>query len=226
MFAWDADRNGRLSVGDLPLPFKSKAGKFIVDAIWYANRLDTGLAQPTTFNIVSDGDIKVSDVAIKNPFTGKILHIESEKKYGATPVRLNKPIIRKIEPTPTVIEGNIDFKEVRVFRGPVEIRAGTVIRMYPKASLIFENVVTVLGKSKNPVQIISAIPDRPWGVFAIYGPNASGSRVRHLHLRGGSGQVVKGVHYIAMLSVHDTSDVIFDGIRNFFTYWFICLVKT
>jgi len=212
VFAWDADMDGRLSAGDTHLPFQSEAGKFTVDAVWYANRLNNGLTQPTTFNIVSDVEMAVHDVAIHNPFTEKVFSIQEGRQYGATPIRLNKPIIERVKPSPLVLEGNIIFKGVRVFNRPVLIRAGTVIRMHPEASLIFRNIVTVSGKPSKPVQIISAISEQPWGVFAIYGPKASGSRVRNLLLEGGSGQVVKGVHYIAMLSVHDTSDVIFDSI--------------
>ena len=212
VFAWDADMNGRLSVGDMILPFKSEHGKFTLEAIWYANRLSEGRTQPTTFNIVSDVDWEVDYVDMINPFTGNMYKVQEGHKYGATPIRLNKPVIKKVDPTPLILEGNIFFKEARIFDRPVHIRAGTIIRMYPRASLIFQNRVTISGEPRKPVHIISAIPEQPWGVVAIYGSMASGSRVSNLNLEGGSGQVVKGVHYIAMLSVHDTSDVIFDGI--------------
>ena len=209
---WDGDGNGIISKGDMTLPFQTAGDKIIIDAVWYANRLKDGSIKPTAFNLLSNRKMNLRQIRVANPFTGELYDTERKQRYGASPAKLNSPLIEQIEPSPIVLEGKVEFNTTRIFDAPVVVRAGTTIKMHSGASLIFRNLVRVNGTSKRPVLVQASNPTIPWGVMAIFGPKAAGSRIRHLQLEGGSGQIVNGVHFIGMLSVHDTVDVEFDSI--------------
>ena len=205
---WDRDGDSVISDGDLRLPVKGGE----IQATFYANRDGDGGLAPAAFRLLFSGVANVSGISVANPLTTARITVKKEEAVGRTPGPHNVPLMEAAAPDEIVLQGRLSIRGVRVFDAPVTIRPGTIMEMQPGASLVFRNVVTVNGTTGQPVLIRAANHEMPWGVFAIYGAKASGSRIRHLQLEGGSGQTIDGVHFIAMLSVHDTTDVEFDAI--------------
>jgi hypothetical protein len=205
---WDRDGDGVISNGDLRLPVEDGE----IHAIFYANRNSDGGLAPTAFRLLFSGVANVSGISVANPLTTGRIAAKKEEAVGRTPGPHNVPLIEAVAPDEIVLQGRLSIRGVRVFDAPVTIRPGTIMEMQPGASLVFRNVVTVNGTTGQPVMVQAADQEKPWGTFAIYGAKASGSRIRHLQLEGGSGQAINGVHFIAMLSVHDTTDVEFHAI--------------
>lgn len=211
--AWDTDMDGRLSKGDMILPVKEEAGKTMVEGVFYANRFADGHLKPAAFNIVGDTPMTVRAVTAKNALTGTLFAVRQELRYGATPTKYNVPVVERPAPAPVTLDGTLTMNGVRVFDAPVTIAPGTVLRMTPGASLVFLNVLTVAGSAESPVRVMPTDSEHPWGVFAILGQRASGSRINHLHAEGGSGGTIRSIQYTGMVSVHDAEDIVFDGIK-------------
>jgi len=112
---------------------------------------------------------------------------------------------------PTVLSGEVDVDGVRVFERDVMIEPGTTFRMAPGASVLFRGRVLAEGEGERPVSFEPAADGRsPWGVVALVGPGAAGSRFRHCDLRGGSGWKEPLAEYSAMLSIHGVDDVVLE----------------
>jgi hypothetical protein len=114
---------------------------------------------------------------------------------------------------PNVYSGDVMIEGVRVENGPVRVEAGTRFRMAVGASLVFRGKTTMNGTKEQPVRFVPAAEDGRWGVVALQGPNAGGSTLRHVHFRGGTGARAGLTRFIAMLSVHDTSDILLDRLH-------------
>ena len=68
-------------------------------------------------------------------------------------------------------------------------------------------IVIILGNKNNPVIVKRLEEKKPWGVLAISGPQTSNSKISYLHLDGGSGAKINNFNFIAMLSIHNTSNI-------------------
>ena len=214
-FAWDADGNGEIGPGDVPIPFSIADGRIVLAAEWFANRFGSRALNPaaTEFALVADKPLTIEGVRAGNPLTGKSVDAKRDPRRGVTPARLNAPVVEPAPQTPTVWQGEKIVEKTLVIDGPLTIAAGTTIKMAPGASLVLRGKTMVDGTAANPVRIHGASGRRPWGVFALSGPGAAHSRISHLHVAGGSGEWVDGVSYIGMVSVHDTHDIHFIGLH-------------
>jgi len=215
---WDANFDGHLSEGDLDIPFSMFGNTIQLDAIWLANRVQAGNIQvksvPTAFNLFADIPLHATAVKAANALNGLAQDLDNNPSaQGATPGRLNLPLV---VPAPEETEQwplEITIDKDTVVDRPVTIAAGSVIRMHPGTSLIFQNRVEVRGTADARVRIMAANKGEIWGTVALFGAAANGSRISHLSVSGGSGGVINGVRYTSMLSVHGVDDVDFTALE-------------
>ena len=66
------------------------------------------------------------------------------------------------------------------------------------------------GTETQPIHFEPVHPGDRWGVVAIQGAKAAGSALRHVRMRGGTGARAGLTRFIAMLSIHDTSDILLE----------------
>lgn len=104
--------------------------------------------------------------------------------------------------------GDVDIDKTRVFseRERVIIEPGTHLRMGANASLVFLGMVKFRGTTDAPV-VVSGASKAPWGGIAIQGAAATGSRLRHVIVKGGTEPKYRSVSYPAMVNIHSTSDI-------------------
>lgn len=89
----------------------------------------------------------------------------------------------------------------------LQIKPGTTIRMGPGVSIISEGRVLMEGTLDQPITITRLNPERAWGVLALQGENASGSRISNAIISGGSTDTQLHVRYSGMVSVHWAQDI-------------------
>ncbi len=118
---------------------------------------------------------------------------------------------RPVEPRavrlPRVWRGRVELAGVTVIDDPLVIEPGTVVRLAPAASLVLRQRVLARGTAAAPIRF-EPTDDKPWGVIALQGQDASGSQFVHCELRDGSGYKTPLFEYSAMLSIHDVRDVL------------------
>jgi hypothetical protein len=222
IIAWDKDGNGYLSAGDVHLPFDVVNGKIIIQAKIFANRntsrksnrlgaISGGTLKqvPTEFRLVSDQPMSVTHVTVKNTFTNAVTAAPMTLRRGVTPSGYNIPLVATAKSSAETWSGIVEIDEAKILMNPVIIKPGTHLRMGPKGSVVFRSQLFVNGTAEDPVKVESLIPGKKWGTFALHGIDNKGSEINHLSMRGGSGALIAGVHYIGMLSVHESEDVVF-----------------
>ncbi len=82
------------------------------------------------------------------------------------------------------------------------IRAGTRLKLGPDVSIRTRGPLLMDGTPEQPISVGRVEPDRAWGVIAIQGPSAEGSRIRHARIRGGGRARLGNVDYKGMVSIH------------------------
>ena len=89
------------------------------------------------------------------------------------------------------------------------IRAGTLVKLHPNASIILKGRLRALGTKENPIRFEPYAEDQaPWGAIVLLGQGANHSSLNHTVFSGGSGLKEPLREYSAMLSVHDVEDVV------------------
>ena len=89
------------------------------------------------------------------------------------------------------------------------IEPGATLALGPDVSIVSFGRVEARGTARAPITVAAAEEDLPWGVFALQGPGASGSRLEHVRFRGGGGARVGRVEYKGAVCVHAAEDVEF-----------------
>jgi parallel beta-helix repeat protein len=84
------------------------------------------------------------------------------------------------------------------------------LKLAADVSLLIRCRAHFVGTAEHPITIQRADPDKPWGVIALQGPGASGSRFEHVKFLGGGGALLDEVEYTGMVCVHNASKVVFD----------------
>ncbi len=150
----------------------------------------------------------------RNPLTGA--------RITATSLSAGEPMALPAKlPKPTPLEGRlaslgwIDTVQVKhdvvVERGQVlNIFAGARIVLAPDVSILVRGRVNAIGAAGQPITITSSDPQLPWGVFALQGEGANGSRFAHVKFERGGGAQLERVEYKGMVCVHNARDVVFD----------------
>lgn len=222
----DSNGDGKAGQDELRIPVTIKNNIMEVSATWLANRVwdnfpystlyyveaTRATIQSTRFSLIGDTNFQAAEVSVANFLTGERVILERHGSEGVLPTRFNMPVLHEIA-QPHVWSGDIHIKKDQVFRTPIQIAPGTTITLSAGVSVIFRRTVSINGSEQNPVIIKAATPDKPWGTFALQGQLTNGSGFSHLQMTGGSGDVVDGIHYTAMLSIHDTADIELDNIR-------------
>jgi hypothetical protein len=216
---WDQDQDGRISNSDLAMPFTRVGNTLWIDATLFSNRLirapgdanydiSAGSIEmaPTTFSFVADVPLAPTTVMVTNIFTGETHDVPASELNGVFPRHRNIPLLKEKRLEPEIWAGQIDIQETRIIRHPVSIRPGTEIRITAGKSLIFMHNVVAIGTEDLPIIIKPATPDAVWGAFALKGSAASGSKLIHFKINGGSEAVVDGVYYSGMVNIHEGSD--------------------
>jgi hypothetical protein len=97
-------------------------------------------------------------------------------------------------------------RDLLVYSGTsLTVRPGTILKMGPGASIFAFGSVFINGAPDRPVVITARDPHNPWGVLALQGEGARGSRIRHALMERGSEAEYGLVHYSGMLSVYNAS---------------------
>jgi hypothetical protein len=92
----------------------------------------------------------------------------------------------------------------------LRIAPGTTLKLDPDVSIECRGKLEALGTAEQPITIERANPDLPWGVFALQGPGADGSRLEHVKFIGGGAGPVGRVEYKGAVCVHYARGVVFD----------------
>lgn len=110
-----------------------------------------------------------------------------------------------------------DVRLARTFRLPAAdtliLAPGTTVVLDPEVSLVIRGRLEVRGSADRPVRFQAADARRPWGAFALQGPGASGSFVRHARFSGGGGATVDRIEYTGMVNVHRASGIRFENVE-------------
>ena len=88
----------------------------------------------------------------------------------------------------------------------VEIAPGTTLKFAENASVIFRGPVFAHGRADAKIRFLPQ-GSQKWGGVALQGPGASGSRLSHLEVEGGSRPTWSVLSFDGMLSIHDAQDI-------------------
>lgn len=122
--------------------------------------------------------------------------------------RLFAAVVPHPETRPLIWSGDVVISGVQYIDRPLVIEPGTRLLMEAGATLILSERLQAEGTAQNPIRILARFPSqKPWGAIVLTGDRASGSRLSHCEISGGSGLKGDLFEYTAMLSVHDVRDV-------------------
>jgi hypothetical protein len=86
------------------------------------------------------------------------------------------------------------------------IEAGTDLALDPGVSILVRGQLAALGTAERPIRVRAAT-DSPWGVFALQGAGANGSRLAFVGFERGGGALLEGVEYKGSVCVYGAEDV-------------------
>ncbi|MCA9000351.1 MAG: CotH kinase family protein [Planctomycetes bacterium] len=111
--------------------------------------------------------------------------------------------------TPEVWSGEREISGSVVIEGDLTILPGTDIRLHPEANVLVLGRLSAEGTEKEPITFMPANEGQdPWGVVAVKGKEANGSRLKFCHFKSGSGWKMELAEYSAMFSVHSVQDIL------------------
>ena len=93
----------------------------------------------------------------------------------------------------------------------LRIAAGTTLRLGPDTSIMSYSPVAALGTALQPISVIRADPNRPWGTFAVLNAGAAQSEFRFVRFQGGKDAYLNGVFFIGMVSIYHSDLEIADS---------------
>lgn len=222
----DHDRSGAASREDLPLlgrwvareggaRFVLKEPLLVLPAYTGIDRL---LPVPRAYSILLPSGCRALAVEAKNALSGGALGVEELKAWAAEDVDASHPWdLARAEgeaASALVFDHPVHRVEADLHLGPgtsLRIRPGTRVVLAPNVSVVCKGRVLAEGTSQEPISWEPAEEGKPWGVLALQGPGASGSRFRHVTFRGGSRARLERVRYPGMVDVHRARDVRFES---------------
>ena len=221
------DTNGNNTVDSKDIMFFPDINKkeFLIPYRFYANRIRLAnnfrhvdmnsqiSISPTKFSFITSSVAPIEKIFAENIFSKSSFKIPEINDKATMPNIFNQPINNLNNPEKIIeISGVLDIKKTTVIDQPVNIKPGTIINLSPKSSLIFRNKVTAKGTNQEPITFKN-LSDSSWGVIALQGQKANNSRLKNIIINGGSGAIVKNIHYTGMLSIHNVDDVVIENIK-------------
>ena len=213
-YYFDKDANGIISEEDLLLPVELDGNNLTIRAEFFANRVSyknnynyypIQKIVATRFNIISDEEIEVLEGYVNHYFNGSEQKLYNGKAEGASPLKLNYPIV----PEKDVLhfwEGVVEIDKNTIVENKVKILPGTEIILHKGVSLIFKNHVEAVGTSENKIKFVSK-DNEIWGALSLVGEKTKNSTFDFVTIQGGSGYDSPNLRMVGMFSVHNTSNI-------------------
>lgn len=164
------------------------------------------VVRPATYDLVLDGVNAAALELVAAGGLGDTFPVTRAPALAVAPVSADNSGLLPANAPVTSWSGEVVLEGLTELHGPLEIAAGTRVRLGPGASLIARGRVTINGTATRPVLIERMQPGLPWGTFAIIGPATHGSSLEHCMVRGGSGLVSPYTLFSGMISVRNTAD--------------------
>jgi hypothetical protein len=227
--AIDLNQNGILDSDETKFFSDKSTGVLTIPVRLYANRIKVAtnsdkhlvsiVTAKTGFRFITSDDAKVRSISVHNPFTHEIFFVNKKYSDYILPSEHNTPIVRRnsldLKKTERVFSGIVNIDDDLKIDQPVKILPGTRIKLAPSASLIFKNRVIAQGTKEEPIYFERSNTDEAWGVVALQGPNTSKSVFKFVQMSGGSGDIIGQIYYTAMLSLHNTNNVLIENSHLF-----------
>lgn len=149
---------------------------------------------------------------VRGAFNNLPLEPTSLVKGAALPRPLRHPPIEVLNST--ILDGEVAVaagEMLQVGAGEtLTIEPGSRLNLGPDASILAKGRVLAIGTAEQPITITASDPLLPWGVFALQGEGANGSRFEHVKFERGGAAQLERVEYKGMVCVHNARDVVFD----------------
>ncbi|MDB4477404.1 right-handed parallel beta-helix repeat-containing protein, partial [Rhodopirellula sp.] len=176
-----------------------------------AHREYTRLAAlPSVFLLHSQAEEfagKVVGLSVRNPLTDRFVVATQGRPVGMITTETVHPWSEPptAEPTRFLFKGVVDLLEDMLVdaHDTLTIEPGTTMRMGAGVSIVCRAPVALDG-----VRFERLSADKPWGVVALQGGEASSSRITNCEFSGGSDDTIAHVYYSGMLSVHMADNVV------------------
>lgn len=158
--------------------------------------------------VVSTNDINKfqSSITAVNFITGSPVSIE-RKEFNLT---YDRSIIHPWDFQPpshnlTTLSNEIEVTETLIYDQytSVIITPGTTFTLHEGVSVYFYGKVTAEGSEGKPIRFVAKDPGKPWGVVAVQGKAASGSRFSYTEVENGSIDTHNLITYTAPFNIHD-----------------------
>ena len=107
-----------------------------------------------------------------------------------------------------ILSGTIIVDKTLVFDKytQVIIKPNTTFIMDENTSIYFYAKVTALATKDKPIRFIAKDNKKPWGIVAVQGKAASGSKFEYVSFENGSVDTKNLIHYTAPFNIHDTDN--------------------
>ena len=159
------------------------------------------------FIIKTDANITGYKVVFVNDITKKIV----PKHHNFTKFIKYTPFIKN--EGDKVLDGYYEFNKTHYFNN-LTIKAGSVIKLAPKVSILSNNL-TILGTKEKKVVIGNLVKNKPFGVIGVRGYTTNIVKIDNLELYGGKDAVLNGSYYSGGLSIYNSKKVI---VKNSFIH--------
>ncbi len=103
------------------------------------------------------------------------------------------------------LKGIIDVNKSFVFDEytTVIIEPDTVFIIDSNRSIYFYGKVEAIGTKEKPIRFIAKDPKKPWGLIAVQGKAATGSKFEYVEFENGSIDTRNLIHYTSPFNIHD-----------------------
>ena len=202
--------------------FSDSNGKFQINLKLFSNRIplinnsltsdNYMVVANTKFNFLIDNNLKPTELMEFNEHTKKKTLIKIDDSDALNASLHNKVIFDDGIEEIKVFNGNIFLKDDLIIDKKTQILEGTVFTMSEGVSIIFENKVEAIGSEEKPIVFKKYSSSQSWGTLALHGAKTQGSLFKNIIIENASGETINGVNYFSALSVHSTSNIIFDNI--------------
>lgn len=156
---------------------------------------------------IEDDNLSISDFVFTNKITSEVVNttkIENiEKSYNNDSI--HPWLIPQPKQKTRILEGTINVTKSLVFDKytSVIIQPNTTFIMDENTSIYFYAKVEALGTKEQPIKFKAKNSDKPWGLVAVQGKAASGSKFEYCEFENGSVDNRNLINYTAPFNIHD-----------------------